>query len=91
MIREKDDWEKDEIIYKVNDEYKVLIDIKSLSPSKAGTIAKGHYAVNGWVEWKNEKGETLDQVYSTTENHLTETVWVIISIIFVHVLPSAKW
>lgn len=63
MIREKDDWEKDEIIYKVNDEYKVLIDIKSLSPSKAGTIAKGHYAVNGWVEWKNEKGETLDQVY----------------------------
>lgn len=63
MIRQMQDWEKEEVVCRVDDEYKVLIDIKSFSPSKSGNIARGFYAVNGWVEWKNEKGETLDQVY----------------------------
>jgi len=56
------DWETESIIKKDNGEYKVLIKIKSLSPSKASNFARGRSS-NGWEEWKNKKGETLNQVY----------------------------
>jgi hypothetical protein len=40
-------WEKESIIKIDNQEYKVLIDIKSLSPSRASCLARGSYATNG--------------------------------------------
>jgi uncharacterized protein YcaQ len=63
MENELIDWEKNSIIKRDNLEYKVLIDIKSLSPSRASNFAKGYYTSSGWEDWKNQKGETLDKVY----------------------------
>ncbi len=57
------DWETEGIIKRDNGEYKVLIDIKLLFPTKAAMYAKGQYSASGWEDWKNKKGETLNQVY----------------------------
>jgi hypothetical protein len=37
-------------------------DISFSSPSTAASICGG-CSSNGWVEWKNDKGQTLDEVY----------------------------
>jgi hypothetical protein len=56
-------WEQEGVVIKSDDDYKVLIDIKLWSPSKASNYARGFYATNGWTEWKNDEGKTLDDVY----------------------------
>lgn len=37
-------------------------DLPPMSPSAAATICMGRNA-NGWIEWKNEEGQTLSEVY----------------------------
>jgi hypothetical protein len=50
------------VLVPVNDGYRFERDIAFTSPSAAATIISGGSS-NGWVEWKNAKGQTLDDVY----------------------------
>jgi len=56
-------WEQEGVVVKSDDGFKVLIDIKLWSPSKASNYARGLYATSGWQDWKNDEGQTLDDVY----------------------------
>lgn len=56
-------WEEEGIVEKINNGYKVIIDIKLWSPSKPSNYARGLYATSGWTEWRNANGKTLDEVY----------------------------
>lgn len=42
--------------------YRFVRDVPFSTPSAAAAIVTGGSA-NGWVEWKNEQGQTLDEVY----------------------------
>lgn len=47
--------------------YKINEDVKFDSPSGAAKFVNGGNA-NGWLVWKNDKGETLDDVYRKNKN-----------------------
>lgn len=64
MQSRHEEWIKNNIIQKFDINYCILTkDIIFNSPSIAAMYAKGHYALNGWTEWKNNKKKTLDDVY----------------------------
>ncbi|MGL4183958.1 MAG: GIY-YIG nuclease family protein [Metamycoplasmataceae bacterium] len=51
------------ILIEEKNAFKLLVDINFGSPSYSCNFAKGYYSVNGWDEWKNELGESLNKVY----------------------------
>lgn len=64
MESKQQEWIESDIIEKINTDFYILKkDIFFSSPSNAACYAKGHYAVNGWTEWKNDKKKSLDDVY----------------------------
>lgn len=50
-----------DIVYS-GDKYKLCISISFTSPSSAATFVLGG-STNGWVEWKNKDGITIDTIY----------------------------
>ena len=42
--------------------YKLNVSVSFTSPSSAGQFVLGG-SINGWVEWKNKDGKTLDELY----------------------------
>ena len=50
-----------DIVY-LNGKYKTTISFPFSSPSSAGMFVLGG-SINGWVEWKNKDGKTLDELY----------------------------
>lgn len=46
----------------VNNIYKLTVSVSFTSPSSAGMFVLGG-SVNGWTEWKNKDGKTLDEIY----------------------------
>jgi len=50
------------VLIAAKDGYRFERDMAFSSPSAAAAIVTGGSA-NGWVEWKNSKGLTLDEVY----------------------------
>lgn len=42
--------------------YKLKVSLSFTSPSSAGQFVLGG-SINGWVEWKNKDGKTLDELY----------------------------
>lgn len=49
-------------IVEINGKYILKVSMSFSSPSTAASFVLGHSA-NGWVEWKNKDGKTLDEVY----------------------------
>ncbi|MDP8101136.1 GIY-YIG nuclease family protein [Phocoenobacter atlanticus] len=52
----------DQIVDKTAQEWTLKIDYTFTSPSAAATFCIGASS-NGWVEWKNNEGKTLDEIY----------------------------
>ena len=50
-------WIKD-----VDGKYKLTVSVSFTSPSSAGQFVLGG-SINGWVEWKDKDGKTLDEIY----------------------------
>ena len=46
----------------VNEKYKLTVSVSFTSPSSAGMFVLGG-SINGWVEWKDKDGKTLDELY----------------------------
>ena len=46
----------------VDGKYKLTVSVPFTSPSSAGQFVLGG-SVNGWVEWKDKDGKTLDELY----------------------------
>ena len=46
----------------VNGKYKLTVSVSFASPSSAGQFVLGG-SINGWVEWKDKDGKTLDEIY----------------------------
>ena len=46
----------------VDGKYKLTVSVSFTSPSSAGQFVLGG-SVNGWVEWKDKDGKTLDELY----------------------------
>ena len=44
------------------DKYKLSVSVSFSSPSSAGMFVLGG-SINGWTEWKNKAGKTLDELY----------------------------
>lgn len=59
-----DDWKAENLI-SANDENSFILNNNIIvsSPSIAGCITKGSYAVSGWTEWKNANDKSLDDIY----------------------------
>ena len=57
----KELYEKDEIV-KQGDKYILKVTLEFNTPSGASDFVLGG-STNGWVEWKNKDGKTLDEVY----------------------------
>lgn len=49
-------------IIEVNGKFILKVSMSFPSPSAAASFILGHNA-NGWVEWKNKDGKTLDEIY----------------------------
>ena len=49
-------------IVSVDGKYKLTVSVSFTSPSSAGQFVLGG-SINGWVEWKNKDGKTLDELY----------------------------
>ena len=49
-------------IVSVEDKYKLTVSVSFTSPSSAGQFVLGG-SINGWVEWKDKDGKTIDEVY----------------------------
>lgn len=45
----------------VDDKYKLKVSVSFTSPSSAGQLVLGG-SINGWVEWKDKEGKTIDEV-----------------------------
>ena len=45
-----------------NGKYKLTVSVSFTSPSSAGQFVLGG-SINGWVEWKDKDGKTLDKLY----------------------------
>ena len=54
-----------DIVY-FDGKYKTTIAFPFSSPSSAGMFVLGG-SINGWVEWKNKDGKTLDELYRKTD------------------------
>ena len=52
---------KEKKIVNEGDKYILKVNLEFMSPSGAAGFALGG-SVNGWVEWKNKEGKTLDEV-----------------------------
>ena len=46
----------------VDEKYKLTVSVSFTSPSSAGQFVLGG-SINGWVEWKDKDGKTLDELY----------------------------
>ena len=46
----------------VDGKYKLTVSVSFTSPSSAGQFVLGG-SINGWVEWKDKDGQTLDELY----------------------------
>ncbi len=46
----------------VDGKYKLTVSVSFASPSSAGQFVLGG-SINGWVEWKDKDGKTLDELY----------------------------
>ena len=46
----------------VDGKYKLTVSVSFTSPSSAGQFVLGG-SINGWVEWKDKDGKTLDELY----------------------------
>ena len=46
----------------VGEKYKLTVSVSFTSPSSAGQFVLGG-SINGWVEWKDKDGKTLDELY----------------------------
>ena len=46
----------------VDGKYKLNVSVSFTSPSSAAMFALGG-STNGWVEWKDKDGKTLDELY----------------------------
>ena len=46
----------------VDGKYKLTVSVSFTSPSSAGQFVLG-CSINGWVEWKDKDGKTLDEIY----------------------------
>lgn len=46
----------------VDGKYKLTVSVSFTSPSSAGMFVLGG-SINGWVEWKDKDGKTLDELY----------------------------
>ena len=57
------------IIIKMNDFYMLENDYIFKSPSSASSVILGHNT-NGWLEWKNKDGKTLNDVYRININEI---------------------
>ena len=62
MEKQRQEAIKDGSIVLVGDVYKLTVSISFHSPSSAGVFVLGG-SINGWVEWKNKDGKTLDELY----------------------------
>ena len=49
-------------IVSVDGKYKLTVSVSFTSPSSAGQFVLGG-SINGWVEWKDKDGKTLDEIY----------------------------
>ena len=49
-------------IVSVDGKYKLTVSVSFTSPSSAGQFVLGG-SINGWVEWKDKDGKTLDELY----------------------------
>lgn len=49
-------------IVKVDDKYKLTVSVSFSSPSSAAMFVLGG-STNGWTEWKDKDGKTLDEIY----------------------------
>ena len=49
-------------IVSVDGKYKLTVSVSFTSPSSAGQFVLGG-SINGWVEWKDKDGKTIDEVY----------------------------
>lgn len=49
-------------IVSVGGKYKLTVSVSFTSPSSAGQFVLGG-SINGWVEWKDKDGKTIDEVY----------------------------
>lgn len=49
-------------IVSVEGKYKLTVSVSFTSPSSAGQFVLGG-SINGWVEWKDKDGKTIDEVY----------------------------
>jgi len=46
----------------IDGKYKLVVSVSFTSPSSAGQFVLGG-SINGWVEWKDKDGKTIDEVY----------------------------
>lgn len=46
----------------VDERYKLTVSVSFTSPSSAGQFVLGG-SINGWIEWKDKYGKTLDELY----------------------------
>ena len=49
-------------IVSIDGKYKLMVSVSFTSPSSAGQFVLGG-SINGWVEWKDKDGKTLDELY----------------------------
>ncbi len=49
-------------IVETNGKFILTVSMSFTSPSSAASFVLGHNA-NGWIEWKNKDGKTLDEIY----------------------------
>ena len=49
-------------ISNIGSRYKLNVSVSFTSPSSAATFVLGG-STNGWVEWKNKDGKTLDELF----------------------------
>ena len=49
-------------IVSVEGKYKLTVSVSFTSPSSAGQFVLGG-SINGWVEWKDKDGKTIDEIY----------------------------
>lgn len=63
----RDRYLTEDMLEKHNDYILLKEDVICGSPSTAAALIVGH-ACNGWKHWKNNKGQTLDEIYRQNKN-----------------------
>ena len=54
-------------------QFELIKDLTFKSPSAASSFCRGNSS-NGWVDWVNDNGQTLDEVYRNAENKVLEAM-----------------